>query len=325
MSVEIKGGDMTEVIEVATSQLSEHSKQSEFSPMMSKKKWTQFIAGIAKKGILKPLTVTKGFRVIDGKHRLKAAKELGIESIRVIIEDIPEDDIASWITETKLNKDDLKNGQKAALVIRLHYEEERLKSKEVYRMNVGRPKKSKPDLAEIKISRDTATELAKKAGVGRSSMTYLIAVYRNRPELYERVFNGEYSINKAYTEMKRDEEPEQVPQDEPFTATAKEVIEQSLLGDQTKPQIDDSLPASAPHNRIVQMRKKALSLTAEILDETGTINKVDENVRESAREQLISLTKSCIIALGQSAKGEDDTDILALCLEMLDKINGGDE
>jgi hypothetical protein len=47
--------------------------------------------------------------------------------------------------------------------------------------------------------------LAKKAGIGKSSMANLLAVYRNRPDLFERVFNGEISINKAYTQMKADD------------------------------------------------------------------------------------------------------------------------
>lgn len=46
--------------------------------------------------------------------------------------------------------------------------------------------------------------LAKKAGIGKSSMAYLLAVYKARPDLFERVFNGEYSINRAYTEMDRE-------------------------------------------------------------------------------------------------------------------------
>jgi len=36
-------GDVAEVIEVATSQLSEHSKQAEYSPQMSAKKWREFV------------------------------------------------------------------------------------------------------------------------------------------------------------------------------------------------------------------------------------------------------------------------------------------
>src|SRR5690625_2271542 len=118
------------VVEVSVDQLTEHSRQADFSPQMTKSKWCKFVAGLAEEGILQPLVVTKGFRVIDGKHRLQAAKELGIESVRVIIEDIDEDAIPAYIAETKLNRDDLKPGQKAAIVIRLYYEEERQKRAE---------------------------------------------------------------------------------------------------------------------------------------------------------------------------------------------------
>src|SRR5699024_8031039 len=136
----------------------------------------------------------KGFRVIDGKHRLKAAKELGIESVRVIIEDIDENSIPSYITDTKLQRDDLKRGQKAALVIRLFYEEERQKS-EAKRNASLKQNTVLPDLAKREQTQ-VHVELAKKAGIGKSSMANLLAVYRNRPDLFGRVFNGTYSINK---------------------------------------------------------------------------------------------------------------------------------
>jgi len=48
----------------------------------------------------------------------------------------------------------------------------------------GGLKEGLPDLADLPVSRDVSEELAKKAGIGRSSMTYLIAVYRNRPDLF---------------------------------------------------------------------------------------------------------------------------------------------
>lgn len=54
-------------------------------------------------------------------------------------------------------------------------------------------------------SERTDVALAKKAGIGKSSMANLLAVYRNRPDLFEQVFNGEISINKAYTQMKADD------------------------------------------------------------------------------------------------------------------------
>lgn len=116
--------------------------------------------------------------------------------MRVIIEDIPEDGIAAYITETKLNRDDLKPGQRAALVIRLFYEEVRLKAekREISGINNPDPNSEQGRTNEI---------LAKKAGIGKSNMANLLAAYKTRADLFEKVFHGDYSINKAYTEMKR--------------------------------------------------------------------------------------------------------------------------
>jgi ParB/RepB/Spo0J family partition protein len=316
----MKRSDVAEVIEVATSQLSEHSKQAEFSPQMSAKKWREFVAGVAKEGILQPLIVTKGFRVIDGKHRLKAAKELGIESVRVIIEDIPEDKIPAYITETKLNRDDLKPGQKAAMVIRLFYEEERQKA-EVRRASTLVQNTDSPDLDEREKTR-TDVALAKKAGIGKSSMANLLAVYRNRPDLFERVFNGEISINKAYTQMKADEAPEEVPQENPVESERK-LIEELRKQESSLPQIDESKPLYELNNRLVQMRKKALSLTIEVLDESEKMGDAKPEVKESTRNQLLTLTRSCVLALGHTAESDNDMEILAVVHELLNKLSGG--
>jgi len=320
----MKRGDVAEVIEVATSQLSEHSKQAEYSPQMSAKKWREFVAGVAKEGILQPLIVTKGFRVIDGKHRLRAAKELNIEYVRVIIEDISEDKIPAYITETKLNRDDLKPGQKAALVIRLFYEEERQKARErqVQSGEIYGIGKVSPDLDEPIKSERTDVALAKKAGIGKSSMANLLAVYRNRPDLFEQVFNGEISINKAYTQMKADEEPEEVPQKNPIESERK-LIEELRKQEGSLPQIDESKPLHELNNRLVQMRKKALSLTIEVLDESEKMDNAKPEVKESTRNQLLTLTRSCVLALGQTAENDNDMEILAVIHELLNKLSGG--
>jgi ParB-like nuclease domain len=319
----MKRSDVAEVIEVATSQLSEHSKQAEFSPQMSAKKWREFVAGVAKEGILQPLIVTKGFRVIDGKHRLKAAKELGIESVRVIIEDISEDKIPAYITETKLNRDDLKSGQKAAMVIRLHYEEERQKAKE--RMSIGGKggiEEGSANLHTLEMGKDVAEILAKKVGMSRRNLYYLLAVYRNRHDLFERVFSGEYSINKAYTQMKADEEPEEVSQENPVESERK-LIEELRKQESSLPQIDESKPLYELNNRLVQMRKKALSLTIEVLDESEKMGDAKPEVKESTRNQLLTLTRSCVLALGHTAESDNDMEILAVVHELLNKLSGG--
>src|SRR5690625_5133682 len=191
---------------------------------MSKSKWRKFVAGIAEDGILQPLVVTKGFRVIDGKHRLQAAKELGIESVRVIIEDIDEDAIPAYIAETKLNRDDLKPGQKAAIVIRLYYEEERQKAEKRKQATQFGSNAEVETFPLPEVSAKTRDVLGKKAGVSGRYIGTLLAVYRNRPDLFERVFSGEYTINRAHTQMKADEEPTELQEiaEEPEAINARE-------------------------------------------------------------------------------------------------------
>ena len=156
-------------------------------------------------------------------------------------------------------------------------------------------------------------------------MTNLLAVYRSRPDLFEKVFDGEIAIGRAHTQMRADEEPEEPEQDEQVAVDAREYIDKVIREEHMNPQIDDNKPATDPHNRIVQMRKKALSLTAEVLREAETIASAEDDVRSSARRQLLSLTRGCVIALGQTSKDDEDSDLLMLCLQLLEKINGGNE
>lgn len=86
-------------------------------------------------------------------------------------------------------------GQKAALVIRLFYEEERQKA-ELRKQATQFGGTVSPDLGYPTTGK-VAEKLAKKAGIGRSSMEYLIAVYRNRPDLFELVFDGSYSASSS--------------------------------------------------------------------------------------------------------------------------------
>src|SRR5699024_4174728 len=166
----------------------------------------------------------------------------------------------------------------AAIVIRLFYEEEKRKAKASYRDNVGRPKESFPSLETNK--QHVHVELAKKAGIGKSSMANLLAVYRNRPDLFELVFDGSYTINKAYTQMKADEEPEQEEVEHPIEVE-KKVIEKLKEKEAKLPQIDESEPLHSLNNRLVQMRKNLLLNAIEVIDESDRLEEAPREIRES--------------------------------------------
>lgn len=312
---------MNEVVEVSVSQLSEHSLQTQFSPDMKTKDWAKFLTEIKKDGILQPLYATKGFKVIDGRHRLKAAKELGIENVNVVFVDIPENEIASYITATKLLRDTLTKGQRACIVINLFYEEEKQKAK----MTQGTRTDISPEM-ETSLTGEVAEVLSKKSGVGKTNIYYLLAVKDKRPDLYEKVFDGSYSIGKAHTQMKLDEAPPTTEEErqEELDARSSQIVKNISKGELGQAQFDESLPMTSPHNTAVSLRKAALSATATVLNNTSKLKEVEEpTVKDGARKQLLTLAQSCIISLGQTSDSEDDAEILAVCLELLEKIGGG--
>ncbi|UAT30029.1 hypothetical protein K7T73_15940 [Bacillus badius] len=105
---------------------------------------------------------------------------------------------------------------------------------------------------------------------------------------------------------------------------SRQTIE-SLLKGNGNPQIDESQPAHSPHNRLVSMRKKALSVTAEVLDESDTLDQAEPELKTSVRKQLMSMVRSGIISLGQTAETEEDAEIFAVCRELLKKTDVGSD
>src|SRR5699024_1023362 len=182
----VKGGKKEgRVIEVALSSLSLHSKQDEFSPPMSDGQWKKFVKGINEVGVLQPLTATGGLRIIDGKHRFHALKELGKEHVRVFGDDeIDEGYIPNYIGNNKLEKAELKPGQRAAIVILLYYHDLKAEAKANSLANL----KQSTDVPQMEHRGRTNEIIAKKAGVGKTNVAYLLAVYRNRLDLFELVF-----------------------------------------------------------------------------------------------------------------------------------------
>lgn len=320
--IEFKKNDeqIAEVVEVATSQLTEHSKQAEYSPPMSKKKWAEFVASVKEEGIHQPVIVSRGFKVIGNTYHFRAAKELGMNNVKAVFMDVTDDGVPSFIANNILQAPELKPGQRAAIVIRLFYEEERQKARE--RMSIGGKggnEEGSANLHTLEMGKDVAEILAKKVGMSRRNLYYLLAVYRNRPDLFELVFDGTYTINKAYTQMKADEEPEQEEVEQPIEVE-KKVIEQLKEKEAKLPQIDESQPTHSLNNRIVQMRKNLLLNSVELIDEASKIGDTPKEIRESVVNQIRTMAITCVIALGQNSESDKEKETWALIYELMKKL-----
>src|SRR5690606_25070355 len=126
----------------------------------------EFVANIAKAGLHHPIISTKGFKVVGNIYHFRAAKELGIKDVKVIFEDVADDGVPSYMTNNILQVPELKSGQRAALVIRLFYEETSREA-EMRKQSTQFGSTVSPNLGYPTTGK-VAEELAKKAGIGRS-------------------------------------------------------------------------------------------------------------------------------------------------------------
>lgn len=300
-----------EIKMVSVAKLREHELQTELSPSMSDKSWKQFVEGIRDNGILQPLIATKDGRVIDGKNRLRAAKELGISGVRVVYEEIPENDIAEYITRTKLDRDDLSKGQRACIILNRHDVE--------FRANQG----TRTDLSPNGEKLNTHQRLAKTCGIGGGSMSRLIEVKRKRPDLFAKVFEGSYSIGKAHAELKADEQPKEDKQEFAETKRLSEIKKAIQETEQSAPQFRDTEPAYSPNNTIIQTRQVIRDAGLNISHNFEVLEKADEEVKSSYLSQITSMVKAGLITLGKYTDGDENSEMIALCLELVKKIEGG--
>src|SRR5699024_6226194 len=132
---------------------------------------------------------------------------------------------------------ELKPGQRAAIVILLYYHD--LKAEARIREYSGK----KIDPTE-KIQEGSAGEVAEiigdKVGMTGRNVYNLLAVYRNRLDLFYRVRDGEIAIGRAYQQMKDDEKPEEVAEEVTPADALKRDIERMIEDDSTQPQYDES-------------------------------------------------------------------------------------
>ena len=170
------------------------------------------------------------------------------------------------------------------------------------------------------LSGEVADELASKSGMSKRNLYNLLAVYRNRLDLFYRVRDGEIAIGRAYQQMKDDEKPNEVAEEVTPADALKRDIERMIEDDSTQPQYDESEHELSPRNRAVRLRKDTLSMSAKVLNEVDSIKSTKDDVKDSARSQLLSLATSCIITLGQTAEKQNEQDLLYMALEVIKKI-----
>lgn len=105
---------------ISIEKLRPHPSNNLYFDDLSGEDWETFLDDVRENGIRDPLRITTDFQVICGHQRLRAAKEIGLSNVPVVIEDIQDvADVERLLVEDNLHRRHLTPIQKAKLAATL--------------------------------------------------------------------------------------------------------------------------------------------------------------------------------------------------------------
>ncbi len=190
-------------------------------PTLPAEEYGQLRADIAERGLQVPLEINRNGEVLDGCERLRAARDLGIESVEVRLVDV--EDEATYVALAAVRRRHLNPGQRAALTTTLlPLSELRTQANERQRANLRQNQvEGAPIPARGERIRD---QLAEAAGTSPRTAQDVLTVSEHNPELLGQVLRGEISAKTAASKVRRELRDKAIPQPPPLPQGPFELI-----------------------------------------------------------------------------------------------------
>lgn len=204
-------------------------------PEMTEKEFDDLVTNVEMQGQHTPIHINWDNTILDGRNRVKALKKLNMNEVKAIRENFEKDEALKFVRDTAVERRNLTPNQKLNIVLSakdlINDIQERAKEKKKKVMENARKKnplvkqKSYYGSAEpqqdheINIKKETSEnkkentnsqdntpvhendEIAKLAGVSKSTVVRAKKVKREDPETYEKVIKENSGWNKAYNEL----------------------------------------------------------------------------------------------------------------------------
>jgi len=192
---------MNEIETFSVNNLKESKKFSDMVPEMNDIEYKDFIKSIKENGVRQPIHILKDKTILDGRHRVKACKELDIKEIQAVVHDFNEDEAIEFVRDTAIERRNITKAQKIDIILRS--EELISELTERVRMNQGRRSDltSDPTGPEVKKTKNTNEAIADMAGAGKTTVTRMKKIRKEDPESYKQVLDGERGAWGAYQEL----------------------------------------------------------------------------------------------------------------------------
>lgn len=191
-------------------------------PEMTEKEFDDLVTNIEMQGQHTPIHINWDNTILDGRNRVKALKKLNINEVKAIRENLEKDEALKFVRDTAVERRNLTANQKLNIVLSakdlISDIQERAREKQLSNLKQNKPLGSAEPNGEQKLKRkNTSTiierpkkesgpiqennEIAKLAGVSKSTVVRAKKVKREDPETYEKVIKENSGWNKAYNEL----------------------------------------------------------------------------------------------------------------------------
>lgn len=185
------------------SELKENKQFSQMVPEMTEVEYKDFLKSIEKDGVRQPIHILLDKTILDGRHRVRACKDLGIEEIQALVHNLDKDEAVAFVRDTAIERRNITVEQRVDIVLRSEELISELEKEAKSRM--GGDKKSEeykksPGSREPNGKR-TNEAIADMAGTSKTSVVRMKKIKREAPDIYEEVIQNKKAIGTAYNEL----------------------------------------------------------------------------------------------------------------------------
>ena len=198
--------------EIKISELKTNETISNLIPEMTEKEYLDLKTSIDEEGIRHAIDINADNTILDGRHRVRACKSLGIKSIMYNRHDLSESEAIKFVRDTAIERRHLSKEQRLNIVlnseelvsdIQTRAKENKVSAmKAAHKDNPNHPNDSLGS-REPKLSKptDTNAELGKLAGVSKATVTRAKKIKKENPEAYEKIVRGESNWRREYDNL----------------------------------------------------------------------------------------------------------------------------
>lgn len=193
---------------IEVSALKENEKISSLVPEMTEIEYGDFLQSIREEGIRTPIHIQEDMTILDGRHRVRACREMGITHIQAIFHNLSGGDAVKFATTTAVNRRNLTTAQRVDIALRCTELLEEIKRKAKKNRN-GSFKGNQYTEKEAFVSRDTnstepihtSEQIADISKTSRATVNRLLKIKREDEQKYDEVIKGDKGIKTAYNEL----------------------------------------------------------------------------------------------------------------------------